>query len=256
MAGRIGEEVEDRLRRRRSPSTDSWFLLLKTCSTWADRTSGREHVRYVGSCLRARTRNLPPTSPTPASSTVWTTWWSCSSAGAASITTIRVSQLDPRAAVCLARRAPRGRAAPRRGRAAATSATLIELDRTDGTIGDLAVDRGHEHVAARALAALFGPEVRMPIELHVEAKRFLCAIEPGYAATVRRLGAQPRDPRRRHDRRRGGQFACAARCERRSRRAPLGRRRQGRAARGAPLAHFVPLLRSLASWQAEGAGAR
>ena len=46
------------------------------------------------------------------------------------------------------------------------------------------VDRGHEHVGAEMLAALFGPEVADPVRLHVAAKRYLCATEPGYAAAL------------------------------------------------------------------------
>jgi phosphonate degradation associated HDIG domain protein len=61
---------------------------------------------------------------------------------------------------------------------------LIELERSGGTIGDLTVDRHHEHVAARALAALFPAEVVAPVALHVEAKRYLCAIDPAYVATL------------------------------------------------------------------------
>ena len=61
---------------------------------------------------------------------------------------------------------------------------LVELERSGGTIGDLTVDRHHEHVAARALAHLFPPEVVAPVALHVEAKRYLCAVDPGYTATL------------------------------------------------------------------------
>jgi phosphonate degradation associated HDIG domain protein len=42
------------------------------------------------------------------------------------------------------------------------------------------VDLRHEVRGALALRALFGPEVVQPIALHVEAKRYLCAAEPGY----------------------------------------------------------------------------
>lgn len=47
-------------------------------------------------------------------------------------------------------------------------------------------DLRHEELGAVALSALFGPEVTEPIRLHVAAKRYLCAVEPGY---VRRLSA-------------------------------------------------------------------
>jgi len=61
---------------------------------------------------------------------------------------------------------------------------LIELDRSTGQIGDLSVDRHHETIAGRALAGLFPDEVTGPIALHVEAKRYLCAVDPGYHATL------------------------------------------------------------------------
>ncbi len=41
-------------------------------------------------------------------------------------------------------------------------------------------DRRHEEVGARLLAPFFGPEVTEPIRLHVSAKRYLSAVEPGY----------------------------------------------------------------------------
>lgn len=44
----------------------------------------------------------------------------------------------------------------------------------------LTADAAHEVVAARVLATLFGPEVWRPVALHVAAKRYLCATEPGY----------------------------------------------------------------------------
>jgi phosphonate degradation associated HDIG domain protein len=43
-----------------------------------------------------------------------------------------------------------------------------------------AVDDRHEGKGAQALAGLFGPDVRGPVALHVAAKRYLCAREPGY----------------------------------------------------------------------------
>lgn len=38
----------------------------------------------------------------------------------------------------------------------------------------------HELLGAKFLARWFGPEVAEPVRLHVEAKRYLCAREPGY----------------------------------------------------------------------------
>ncbi len=43
-------------------------------------------------------------------------------------------------------------------------------------------DERHEAVGAALLAGLFAPEVVQPVALHVAAKRYLCAIEPGYEA--------------------------------------------------------------------------
>jgi [1-hydroxy-2-(trimethylamino)ethyl]phosphonate dioxygenase len=45
-------------------------------------------------------------------------------------------------------------------------------------------DARHELHGARALRRWFGPEVVGPIALHVLAKRYLCAAEPGYAEAL------------------------------------------------------------------------
>jgi phosphonate degradation associated HDIG domain protein len=49
---------------------------------------------------------------------------------------------------------------------------------------DLGVDVHHEVSGAAALAAWFPAEVLAPIALHVAAKRYLCAVEPGYEAEL------------------------------------------------------------------------
>jgi [1-hydroxy-2-(trimethylamino)ethyl]phosphonate dioxygenase len=41
-------------------------------------------------------------------------------------------------------------------------------------------DHRHEVAGAQALKHLYGEAVRSPIALHVAAKRYLCAVEPGY----------------------------------------------------------------------------
>ena len=46
------------------------------------------------------------------------------------------------------------------------------------------VDDTHEAIGARVLSGLFGPEVTAPIALHVTAKRYRVATEPGYGATL------------------------------------------------------------------------
>ena len=57
---------------------------------------------------------------------------------------------------------------------------LVHLDET-GEVADAEVfDDVHEATGAKALAAVFGPEVTGPIALHVTAKRYRCATEPGY----------------------------------------------------------------------------
>jgi [1-hydroxy-2-(trimethylamino)ethyl]phosphonate dioxygenase len=41
------------------------------------------------------------------------------------------------------------------------------------------IDDRHETVGAKALLAAFGPAVAEPVRLHVAAKRWLCATDPG-----------------------------------------------------------------------------
>jgi gamma-butyrobetaine dioxygenase len=56
-------------------------------------------------------------------------------------------------------------------------------------------DLRHDRTGSAWLAQHFGPEVTQPVRLHVAAKRYLCATEPGYfetlsAASVRSLQHQ------------------------------------------------------------------
>ncbi len=51
-------------------------------------------------------------------------------------------------------------------------------------IGEPGVNTGHEHVGATGLQLMLGPGVTEPIRLHVAAKRYLCAVEPEYLATL------------------------------------------------------------------------
>ena len=46
------------------------------------------------------------------------------------------------------------------------------------------VDEHHEARGAKYLSALFGRDVTEPIALHVRAKRYLCAVDAGYAAAL------------------------------------------------------------------------
>jgi phosphonate degradation associated HDIG domain protein len=70
---------------------------------------------------------------------------------------------------------------------------LIECVPDD--IADWKSDARHELTGSRWLAARFGPEVCEPVRLHVPAKRYLCATDPGYfanlsCASVRTLALQ------------------------------------------------------------------
>ena len=56
------------------------------------------------------------------------------------------------------------------------------LDGQDEDLAQRGVDGHHEEAGCAWLARHFGPEVTEPIRLHVAAKRYLCAVEPSYAA--------------------------------------------------------------------------
>jgi phosphonate degradation associated HDIG domain protein len=47
-------------------------------------------------------------------------------------------------------------------------------------IAEWTSDARHELLGSRWLSARFGPEVWEPVRLHVPAKRYLCATDPGY----------------------------------------------------------------------------
>ena len=49
---------------------------------------------------------------------------------------------------------------------------------------DLGVDSVHEDVGAAWLARFFVPAVTEPLRLHVAAKRYLCAVDASYVATL------------------------------------------------------------------------
>ena len=46
--------------------------------------------------------------------------------------------------------------------------------------GTPSIDDGHQHLAMSLLRGLLPAAVLEPIRLHVDAKRYLCAAEPGY----------------------------------------------------------------------------
>jgi gamma-butyrobetaine dioxygenase len=54
------------------------------------------------------------------------------------------------------------------------------VDRDSGDALRRGEDIRHEETGARWLTRWFGPEVTEPVRLHVEAKRYLCAVDPGY----------------------------------------------------------------------------
>jgi phosphonate degradation associated HDIG domain protein len=64
------------------------------------------------------------------------------------------------------------------------AALLHDVGHLLHSLGDDAADRGiddrHEYAGASWLAKNFGPEVAEPARLHVDAKRYLCAVEPAY----------------------------------------------------------------------------
>jgi len=47
-------------------------------------------------------------------------------------------------------------------------------------IADTGLDTRHESTGSAWLSRYFGPEVTEPVRLHVAAKRYLAAVEPGY----------------------------------------------------------------------------
>ncbi len=70
------------------------------------------------------------------------------------------------------------------GAALVAAALLHDVGHLLHDLPDDAPDRGvddtHETLAARWLSRWFGPDVIEPVRLHVEAKRYLCAVEPEY----------------------------------------------------------------------------
>jgi gamma-butyrobetaine dioxygenase len=93
-------------------------------------------------------------------------------------------------------------------------------DQDEATLAREGRDGRHEMRGAALLKRFFRPEVARPVALHVAAKRYLCAVDPGYAAdlspaSTRSLELQggPLDPRqvRAFERRAGWQDAVALR---------------------------------------------
>jgi gamma-butyrobetaine dioxygenase len=74
------------------------------------------------------------------------------------------------------------------GDALIAAALLHDVGHFTGTItGEelmQGTDNRHSDQGAAWLARWFGPEVTEPVRLHVAAKRYLCATEPGYQARL------------------------------------------------------------------------
>jgi gamma-butyrobetaine dioxygenase len=85
------------------------------------------------------------------------------------------------------------------GDAVIAAALLHDVGHFTGAVSGQELMRGtdnrHSEQGAAWLARWFGPEVTEPVRLHVDAKRYLCATEPGYLellspASVYTLGVQ------------------------------------------------------------------
>ncbi|WP_312160471.1 phosphonate degradation HD-domain oxygenase [Phenylobacterium sp.] len=64
------------------------------------------------------------------------------------------------------------------------------LQRHGEDAADRGIDARHERIGAAWLARAFGPAVTEPVRLHVEAKRYLAAFEPGYFELLSPASAQ------------------------------------------------------------------
>jgi gamma-butyrobetaine dioxygenase len=74
------------------------------------------------------------------------------------------------------------------GPALVAAALLHDVGHFTGSISGqelmAGTDNKHSDTGAAWLAQWFWPDVTEPVRLHVAAKRYLCAVEPGYAATL------------------------------------------------------------------------
>ncbi len=64
------------------------------------------------------------------------------------------------------------------------------LQRHGEDAADRGIDARHERIGAAWLARAFAPAVTEPIRLHVDAKRYLAAFEPGYLELLSPASAQ------------------------------------------------------------------
>lgn len=51
-------------------------------------------------------------------------------------------------------------------------------------VADLGIDARHEDIGHAWLAQYFGPEVTVPVRMHVDAKRYLCATDAEYLSLL------------------------------------------------------------------------
>jgi len=107
-------------------------------------------------------------------------------------------------------------------------------------------DNRHGEQGANWLAQWFGPEVTEPVRLHVDAKRYLCAVEPGYferlsPASVYTLGVQG-GPMTAGD---VADFAAGPFAQDACRVRRFDDQAKDPQARTPPFAHFVPVLADL-----------
>jgi gamma-butyrobetaine dioxygenase len=143
------------------------------------------------------------------------------------------------------------------GDALVAAALLHDLGHFTGAISGqhlmAGTDNRHSHAGADWLAQWFGPDVTEPVRMHVAAKRYLCAVEPGYAdtlspASVYTLGVQ------------GGpmqgdelaEFAASPYAEDACRLRRWDDAAKDPEAAAPPFAHFRPLLTRLVSAQEAG----
>jgi phosphonate degradation associated HDIG domain protein len=64
------------------------------------------------------------------------------------------------------------------------------LQKAGEDAADHGLDARHEKIGAGLLARAFGPDVTQPVRLHVAAKRYLAAREPGYLEGLSRASLQ------------------------------------------------------------------
>jgi gamma-butyrobetaine dioxygenase len=143
------------------------------------------------------------------------------------------------------------------GDALVAAALLHDVGHFTGTVSGqqlmAGTDNRHSHAGADWLAQWFGPDVTEPVRMHVAAKRYLCAVEPGYAdtlspASVYTLGVQ------------GGpmqgdalaKFAASPYAEDACRLRRWDDAAKEPAAAAPPFAHFRPLLIRLVSARGRG----